>query len=451
MSKPWGKILVGTRLEKVVLDEFFSVWTSLLMGGLRKGDKYAIAKGMTAHKAANSLAASLLKSDCDSLFFLDSDADIDRDFLSRFRDYEPGWKYDIFQAFYLRRQWPPDAVWLTRDSEGILRRVLVLDEATEDISLAGLHATLIRREVFEKLLPKGVDPEKHDWFYYPRHTRETEDAPFSADALKAGFRIGATSVEKAGHITQLTIGWETYQEYLLTSGTWTRISRYNDLMQHMIDFTGLSEDKIANLAAAGSKNVREAWEDYKPKGSQATRDFYGVSHNGYLFDLFNWNTSMDYIKMTEPLAQMKGETVLVVGAGLGGEAALLMDANEVEIYELPGVLKEFSQKRLGDKVKFLDGESITSAFADTKRSYSLIVAIDVIEHVHPDEIQEFLETIDSILQPGGALYCHCDFGRQDIYPMHFDHSEVFSAWAAKAGLVKENNLVWRKPGKEFKQ
>jgi 2-polyprenyl-3-methyl-5-hydroxy-6-metoxy-1,4-benzoquinol methylase len=449
MLRDWGKIMLGVRLEKTLTDRFFTVWTELLTRGLRAGDRYAIAQGQVAHRAANSLARQLLKSDCDTLAFIDSDADIDADFLNRFRDFEGGSEYDVLQAFYTRRGWPPDAIWFQRDIDGVLKKCLVLDETTEDVAIVGLHVCLIRREVFERLLGDN-DPETFDWFYYPRNSLETEDAAFSMAAIAAGFRLGATTHVKAGHISNVTIGWETYQEYLHTSGEMERVWQSQELMPLICEFTGLAPQEVNNRAARGGHNVREAWELHAVDGPAATRAFYGAPDNGYLFDLYAWNTSKYYVNLTRPLRHYTGQDALVIGGGLGSEAAMLAAAgNQVTVFELPGILWDFQEARFkgNERVTLSTAEHISELWDDYFAGcYSLIVAIDVIEHVHPTEIENFLETVYSLLADGGLLYAHVNFGQQELYPMHFDHAEIFNAWVERHGLIRESDVSWRKPG-----
>lgn len=447
----WGKIMVGARLEKFVVDDFLAVWTSLLTQGMRSGDRYGIARGQVAHRAANSLARQLLQSDCDSLFFIDSDADVDPDFLNRFRDFEPGFDYDVLQAFYLRRGWPPEAIWLKRDSEGILKKCVVYGDATEDVAIAGLHACLIRRQVFEKMLGKN-DPATFDWFYYPQNTLTTEDAAFSQMALNHGFRIGATTAVKANHIAQLSIGWETYQDYLYSSGYNDRVARYSELMELLIDYTGEDEDHIANRASKSAESITKAWQDANPQSPAACREFYGAADNGYLYDLFHWNIDLYNIKLTRGLEGYRSEDALVIGGGLGTEAVTLARRdNTVDVYELPGILRHFLRFRFArsgyeaGRIRLIEYPTLQEAKLD---DYSLVVLIDVVEHVHPDELDSFLAVIDGVLRPGGVLYCHNNFTQQEIFPMHFDHSERWAAWLTAVGLKQETSLTWRKPPKE---
>lgn len=446
IAQDWGKIMIGARLEKTVDSQFFRVWTNLLTQGLRPGDRYTIAEGLTAHKAANALARTFLDSDCDTLLFLDSDADVGPDFLERFRTYEPGWQYDVLQAFYVRRGWPPEAIWFKRDAAGVLRKVVITDPNThDDVALVGLHACLIRREVFERLLGEN-DQRRHDWFYYPRGEETTEDAAFSFDALQAGFRLGATSSVKAGHITNLTTTWDTYQEYLYMSGMMDRLDRWSQLVTAIANFTGQSETEVARLGSQGAANVQKSWAKHAPGDADALRAFYGAQDNGYLYDLLNWNVSETYHRITRALRDFRGEEVLVIGAGLGTEADLLADRNSVHVFELPGVLRDFAKQRLGQRVLFHDHDTLQELASHFQWvQFSLIVAVDVLEHVHPDEIETVLDALFGLLEPGGVLYAHNNFEQVDLYPMHFDHAQAWAAWVKKNELVQETEIVWRKP------
>lgn len=215
--KNWGKILIGTRLEKQVEAAFVPVWSALITQGMRKGDAWAIVTDKIAHRAANELVRKLLKSDCDTLFTVDSDADFAPDFLSRFRDYEPGWQYDALQAFYTRRGWPPEAIWITHSGDGrYLNNIVVNPDAHAPVAVIGTHCALFHRQIFERMLEERPDVpvEQFDWFYYPRHSVETEDTMLSREAERLGFRLGATTHVKAGHISRVVVAWETHQEWL---------------------------------------------------------------------------------------------------------------------------------------------------------------------------------------------------------------------------------------------
>lgn len=441
--KDWGKVMVGVRFEKMVEADFVRSWTRFILDGLRPGDAIEIPPSAVAHKASNNIVRKLLESDCDSVFFLDSDADVKAGLLSELRDYEPGWQYDGFQAFYTARGWPPQAVWYERNNYGQLMRSVIFDEDfTDEVAYVGTHACLLRREIFEAMLGDN-DPDKFEWFYYPRHHGGTEDAAMCIDAKKNGdFHFGATTAVKTHHIGHMAIGWEAYQDYLHTSGQAEQFERYNRLINLLVEWTGLSGDEVAYRVSQGSQNVKESWDKAQPQSAEELRVYYQDKENGYLFDLANWNWSLFYINLTRGLTGFKGYNALVIGGGLGSEAEILAERNAVDVFELPGHLKEFCSWRLGDQVTMLNGNTLPEAIVG--KDYDLIVAIDTFEHIHPDELQPVLDAIDGSLEDGGYLYCHNNWGQQDIYPMHFDHSKRFEEWAKSHNLNKKNDLVWVK-------
>ena len=423
----WGKVFVGTRLEKMVLSRFLQVWTDLLLHGLRPGDAAFSVRGKVAHRASNELVCHFLKSDCDTLFMLDSDADVDEDFLNRFRDYEPGWDYDVLQAFYTRRGWPPRAIWIQENALGQTMEMFITDPDTvQDVAIAGTHACLFKRRVFEQMLGDN-DPAEFDWFYYGRHRSDSEDGMFSIEAREAGFRIGATTSIRAGHLSEITTGWETYQDYLQFSGRHLLNERYKALSLLIANFIGEPQDVVIAKSIRGNQNVLEQWQKYEPENVTDVRAFYGQQDNGYLYDLCNWNCQPGYEDIIKPLLNVNGCKVLVIGAGLGTEVEYLLDrSNRVDVFELPGVLREFLRFRFGDDLNILDADTIKDIPASN--DYDLIVAIDVLEHIHPSEISYALNKIRLLLGSKGQLYFHNNFGEQDKYPMHYDHTEVFNEW-----------------------
>jgi len=400
--------------------------------------------------AANDLVRRFLQGNCDTLFFLDSDADIPPDFLGRMRDFEPGMEYDALQAFYTSRRWPPEAIWFHDDPLGGDQRCMVVDGAlTEPVSLVGLHATLVRREVFQAMLAEQPDIpiNEFDWFYYPRHRKGTEDTAFSKEARRLGFRLGATSTIRAAHVGRVSLDWGAYQEYLELSGTRSRQELFEDLCGQVAGFTGEGVEIVRAKALRGSENVRQPYSQANPEGPDALRAFYGSPASGYLYDLIAWNASGGYRRLLEPLAGVKGSRVLVVGAGLGEEVRALAGRNQVDVFELPGALKEFCRGRFQEaqNVCILDGASLMEALNTRGPAwYDLAVAIDVLEHIHPDEFDRAMDALAASLHPGGVLYAHNNFGEQDKYPMHFDNQVLFDAWLVRHNFSKESEMTWRK-------
>lgn len=441
----WGRILVSTRLEKQISTRFFQSWSQLITTGLRQGDGFYSVAGQVAHKAQNDVVRHFLTSGCDTLLTLDSDADVAPAFLEQFRTYAPGFAYDILQAFYPRRGWPPRAIWMKRNALGEMMECFVTDpDAVQDVDMVGTHACLFRREVFVKLLGDH-DPATFEWFFYPRHAEHSEDGAFSTEAQAAGFRLGATTAVRAGHVTEITTDWNSYQEYLQLSGRLPLIARYNDLARQIGEFTRETPEMVIAKAVSGSRNVSAAWAASPPTDAQTERAFYGEKSNGYLYDLLNWNCQPLYERLLAPLRGISGQRVLVIGAGLGTEADVMADRNQVDVFELPGVLKDFAMRRLGTRVDWLHGDTLSSAL-DGDDYYDLVVAIDTLEHIHPDELPTVLADIDAVIvSRGGSLYAHNNWEQQDIYPMHHDHRAYFEQWCAAGMFERKGECLWQRP------
>ena len=446
----WGKICLVTRLEKQVESDFVTAWSHLITRGLRhdKGDGFMIVKDRIAHVAANEAVRGFLKTNCDTIAYLDSDADVGFDYLEQLRELPNGHGFDALQAFYTRRGWPPEAIWFKRSQLGDLMQCLVWkDNHTEEVSLVGLHAVLIRRQVFEALRDAHpeIPPSQFEWFYYPRHQRISEDSAFSVEATQAGFRLGATSVVKTGHISKVVTGWQTYQEHLQLSGVVQRWQEYYDLIDLVAEFTGEDYDTVLAKAVRGSQNVRDGLELHdRPQLGDASgmREFYGYLDNGYLYELIAWNCSPFYQKAVAPLRNLLSRRILVVGGGLGGEVeALLGHKNFIDVFELPGALRAFLQKRFRDhekEVAILEHDTLMERLEDLhtlhKDPYDLIVAIDTVEHIHPNEFDETMDALVEMLAPDGQFYFRNNFGQFDTYPMHFDNSAAYAAWQERHGL-----------------
>jgi len=275
------------------------------------------------------------------------------------------------------------------------------------------------------------------------------------DAKAVGARIGATTHVKTTHIGHLSVGWESYQDYLAASNQLEQVERYDKIVKMLASYFNLSNSEVINQMAKGYRNVKEDWNKLKLTEPQEIRDFYG-NEDGYFFDLGNWNYSKYYVERTAPLKTVKNQKVLVIGAGLGEEVNLMVSPeqnNEIWIYELPGKLRDFLHHRFPEEeyphVHFLDEITFVTAVWETNwtEHFDLVVAMDVIEHIHPKEIQDFMINIKRILKVPGLFYAHINYNPTDKekYPMHFLETEE-----KVMGFLKDNfsvyaeNLIWRK-------
>lgn len=186
-----------------------------------------------------------------------------------------------------------------------------------------------------------------------------------------------------------------------------------------------------NVGIAG-----EAWNKASPKVKEDVDQFYrDVDH--YLYELIPWNyASPVFHQRIEPLLFYHNKKILELGAGIGSLCiALAYAGNQVTYCDINDKLCQFAKQR------FEDRNFAIPIVQDlrTVKDFEIVVAIDFFEHIHPDGLLSLLKEIASILKDGGFLYHRSNFGQQDIFPMHYDHSGYFNKLAKEAGLNLRGN------------
>lgn len=458
----WGKIFVVTRYQPQLPARTCESFIELFCKGLRPGDQRDYVHSKTMHKAANMLARKFLQSACDSICFIDSDAEFGWQALNELRDDVEGQDYDVLQAFATKRGWPPEPMYLidmpdqptgldARRGYYVMTGLPLDPDFIYPVAAVSLHFTLIRRWVFEALLdPDG--PEHTYWFEYSRDMGE--DTTFSFNARRVNAKLGMTTRLKVGHIGEMTTGWDTMSDFYAQkfareigepAPDLRRFLPYWEAQKQLsalvAEFTGEPADLVYQRSLQGHLPVADRWKREHPQSADDVRGFYGSSAD-YLYDLIKWNASPAYQRILSVLKPVRDERVLEIGGGLGTLAEmLLVSGNRVDYHDLPGVLLDFARWRLqrlpDPQVNFL---------ADPRGSQSevfdRVVAVDVIEHIHPDEIGELLFQLHRVLKPGGALTVHNNFEVSATYPQHFDHSAVWAEFVQQ--FTQLDDFTWRK-------
>ena len=484
MAKDWGKVMIATRYQPMLPAYTCESLIGLVQFGMRPGDQRETVYSKTMHKAANTLARKLLESDCDSICFIDSDAVFGTQALEELRSDAEGWGYDVLQAFTVKRGWPPEPMFLTLmpvqpEGEDHLRGVhletnLPLDpDHIYPVDSVSLHFTLIRREVFAQLLqPEGA--RYTYWFEYSRDNGE--DVTFSANARKVGARMAMTTRLKVGHVSEVVTGWDTMVDYYdrlyaYAEGepvaSMERVAKYfqaqHQLSELVAEYTGEEVESVYAKACSGIMPVHDQWKVKHPTTPDEVRHFYGNTPD-YIYSLIKWNSTPAFQSVLNKLRNVRGEKVLEFGGGLGTTAEFIaLDGNQVDYYDVPGVLRDFAawrfkrlepywdlQTKEGDPpyrpIQMIDQWEMAD---DEGHGYDRIVAIDVLEHLHPDEFDFLCDGLLMGLKPGGVIVAHNNWEKKDApYPSHFDHADKWDAFVTRHGLVQEDDYIWRKPAKE---
>ncbi len=180
----------------------------------------------------------------------------------------------------------------------------------------------------------------------------------------------------------------------------------------------------------------EQWEEKKPQTKEQVEAFYKDA-DFYLYELIPWNyINPVYQQRIEPLLHYHNQDILELGAGIGSLCiALAYAGNKVTYCDISDRLSQFAMQRFQDRGLAIPIVKDLTGICDV----DIVVANDFFEHVHKDALPKLLKEIASVLKDNGILYHRSNWGQQDIFPMHYDHSAYFIKMAKDAGLnLREN-------------
>ena len=211
----------------------------------------------------------------------------------------------------------------------------------------------------------------------------------------------------------------------------------NQVTQELARFLDISFGEAKRRIGGYTTGIAaRQWAEANPKTMEEVERFYRDADH-YLYELIPWNyISDEFNKRVSPLFFYHNKKILELGAGIGSLCIALQYAgNQTTYCDISDKLSAFAQQRFQDRgfdipiVKDLIG----------LKDYDMVVAIDFFEHIHKDALPGLLKEIAAILKDGGFLYHRSNFKQQDIFPMHFDHSEYFLKMAKDAGLSLRDN------------
>ena len=201
-------------------------------------------------------------------------------------------------------------------------------------------------------------------------------------------------------------------------------------------YTGDSEEQAKHKVLNCRKDLAKEWEEKNPQTPEECTEFYKAT-KGYLYDLYTW----DHGPLIWDLLDEKiegNERVLDYGAGIGDISIYLAEKGcqivAVEIDD--SATKQFLQwrvynRRLGDSFKF--------RFNDQKDEFDVILAIDVLEHLH-FPLRYVIQLTKMLKNTESWFFCTPTF-RDDhgVHPMHLKQN----FWLEKHFGVAMQSLAFR--------
>ena len=224
----FGRICIAIPHERWVYGEFQADLIALNSEGMRVGDMIMYVNNMVTHRARNELVRTFLRlckqmeadgvEPYDSLCFIDSDMRFTKDALERLRSNTGNDRYDIIQAFYTTKGWPPYPVMMQAVKKAPGPKTIngwqfqwihnwKVGDLVECDGVGG-GFTIIRRKVFEKMLETWESLDEACFFEYRGDC--TEDLWFCKNARELDFKIAVDTRVPIRHIGHSYVGLDDY-------------------------------------------------------------------------------------------------------------------------------------------------------------------------------------------------------------------------------------------------
>jgi len=460
-----GKIYVGIPRERFYFPEFVDnrdrIMTSLGEAGLFCG--YFQAGGHRVDRNRDRIVQSFFehKDNPEWLLMLDSDMEHIHNIGQRLLAY----KKPIVGALYFHRgehhdpfafmkceddvdefgrtepRWTPmrDETYDFLQRHGIPMKdgaiaIDEIDDGLREVDAVATGAMLIHRSVLETM--------KGPWFEY-ESGGTSEDLMFCLKAKELGFPIFCDFSTISGHYALAAMGHAQFR--LTYEGRGLNYTLYspNEAIKMISEFFEKPEKEAKKLYEEGSASTfGEYWKTLEVKGDDAERATYRAPNSGlpYVIELLHWNAVPDFGMLRRGYIGLRNKNIIEIGSGIGTMALqLCIQRNNVLAVEVNPVLQKFidyrykkAQKEI--RTKMGDFEVVGDEWLSDTRKFQAAFAIDVFEHMPFDDLVTTIHALGNMLIPGGKLFYHANWGQQDLYPMHHDHSEMWQELLKNTGF-----------------
>lgn len=472
-----GKIYIGIPRERLYIPYFVDNRDQILMTLQKEGRScgYYQHEGHRVDRNRDRIVEQFLSlpDKPEWLQFLDSDMDHPRDISLRLAK----WGKPIIAGLYFHRSksydpfcfkeapvgkddygretklWAPmrDEVYQFLIENNVPHRdgALTIDE-TESSPLVECDAVatgtmLIHRSVLE-IMNKPV-------FEY-RAGGNSEDMIFCYEAKHDyGIPIYCDLSTISGHYIFSPIGQSQFRNSYLNRGLLFAGYTKREMIDLVAEFFDISfevaKDKLDNGNAHMAGDYWLAKFGKKVVTNEQVEEFYKDSYVGhlYLIELIHWNFTPVFHNIKSLFTGVRNQRVLEIGSGIGSLAIqLAIQKNEVTAAETNEVLNDFAELRIRwvrDQVMTEMSDIIIDRKGKWNNQpdsyYDTIVSVDTFEHMTSTQVQKMLKSLARVIKEEGSLIYHANFGQQELYPMHFDHSEMWDTWLLEAGFYPLSN------------
>lgn len=325
--------------------------------------------------------------------------------------------------------------------DGAFVTIRTSPEALTAVDAVGTGCFLVHRSILEVMKPP--------WFEY-RDGSQSEDLEFCQRVREElGEKIYVDLSTVCGHYHTVAMGQAQFR--IRHEGRGVSLSSYTPqrAAEWLAEFLEITPDEAAQqLGDYRPQMLGQTWLAVDPQSPEDVRRFYESGKVGrlYLLDLLHWNASPAFDSLRRQVMKTRQQRVLEIGGGIGTLGIqLALQENEVTIIEPNALLRGFTAWRW-----WWTRERTVSRYGQiqhmpyltdvTACNYDLVTALDVFEHLPEMALRDTVCRLSERLKVGGRLFCHNNFGQQDIYPMHYDHSHIWSDILTEAGLFPLDDL-----------
>lgn len=305
-------------------------------------------------------------------------------------------------------------------------------DGLREVDAIGTGAILIHRSVLEAMAPGP-------WFEYETGGN-SEDLMFCANAKeKYGFKVYCDFSTICGHMALVAMGYTQFRMLYEKRGYSYSSMTKEEAVELLSEFANTTkEDAQWTLDNESGHSFGNYWDMWGcDKNTPEAPKIYRTEGAGYAYipELISWNGSKLFNEFRRHFISVRKKNVIEIGAGIGTlSLQMLMQDNNVTAVEVNPILRkfiEFRHERINKKLKTSMG--VLTIMGDEwmdnlwVREYDMAFAVDVFEHLTYAELNGVIEALSIVIKPGGYLYFHNNWGQQDIFPMHHDHSDYWDS------------------------
>jgi len=216
----------------------------------------------------------------------------------------------------------------------------------------------------------------------------------------------------------------------------------NLVIEDLAAYTGVSVNEAVHriVKSQAQKVLADAWRKSNPQLPEEV-DRYYRSQVAYIDDLAWFNAQPNYWLQNTKLLEVEGY-VADFGGGIGSLAMALSSIGCRTAYiDLPSPQRSFAEWRFKQHGLPIGVHESLSELKDL----DAIVSTDTVEHLHPDTLPAVIRQMWDVLKPDGQVRTINKFGKNDIWPMHYDSKELFEKAMKDTGF-SGGPVIWWKNG-----